>query len=220
MALNIPIGQIRAFGKILQFDAVKLKSLLEIFRSAHADLIPFELSKQVAKVAGIRDREAMQIVQALLSLYAARVSQKAPVEAFLQEVCESIQEAGIKPKNGNLELFKKFITDLLSLKGAIEITSKALNILMGNERNFVGARIFTDIRPVFKENPSDPPAGAVIVHTIRLDYVEGNARKGFFLALDSSDLQALKSVIERASLKEACVVPLLSKLELPVVMPS
>lgn len=220
MALVIPASQVTALGKLLQYDLGKLTSLLEIFRSAHADLFPVGLAKEVAKGTGIREKEAVQVVQALLSVYATRVSHKTPVEPYLQEVCDAMQEKGLKPSHGNWEPFKKFITELLNLKGAIEVNSKALQILMGNERNFVGARIFTDIRPVFRENPSDPPAGAVIVHMIGLNYMEGSVRKEIFLALDSSDLQTLKNVIERASLKEACLLTLLSKSELAIVLPN
>ena len=195
MALIIPKSQATILGKLLQYDVAKLETLLEIFRSAHADLFPVGLAKEVTKLAGIREKEAMPVVQALLSVYATRASHKTPVESFLQEVCDAMMELGLKPSHGNWEPFKKFISELLNLKGTIEVTSKAMSILIGNERNFSGARIFTDIRPVFKENPSDPPAGAVIVHTIGLNYLEGHVRKDFFLALDSRDLKILKEVI-------------------------
>jgi hypothetical protein len=219
MALIIPKGQVTVLGKLLQYDLPKLNALLEVFRSAHADLFPVGLIKEVTKGTSIREKEASQVVHALLSVYATRASHKAPVEQFSQDVCDAMQELNLKPSHGNWGPFKSFITDLLNLKGAIEVTSKAVSILIGNQRNFAGARIFTDIRPVFKENPSDPPAGAVIVHTIALDYVEGHARKDFYLALDSADLKAMKEVIDRAFLKEACLLQILSKAEISVVMP-
>jgi hypothetical protein len=220
MALTIPKSQATILGKLLQYDLGKLDALLRVFRSGHADLVPVGLAKELSKEAGIREKEAAQVVQVLLSVYATRSSHKAPVEQFLQEVCDAMQEMGLKPSHGNWEPFRKFLGDLLNLKGAIEVTSKAFSILIGNERNFAGARIFTDIRPVFRENPSDPPAGAVIVHTIELQYMEGHARKEFFLALDSRDLKTMKDVIERAFLKETCLLQVLAKTELAVVMPT
>jgi len=219
MALIIPKGQAAALGKLLQYDSAKLDSLLAVFRSAQADLVPVALIKEVVRAAQIREKDAAVVVQALLSVYATRASHKTPVEQFLQDVCDAMQEMNLKPSHGNWDQFKKFITEVLNMKGAIEVTSKAFSILLGNERNFVGARIFTDIRPVFKENPSDPPAGAVIVHNIELSYMEGNAKRNFFLALDSRDLKRMKEVIERAFLKEASLVQFLSNVELAIVRP-
>jgi len=220
MALVIPKSQTTILGKLLQYEPEKLNALLEVFRSAHAALFAVGLAKAVSKAVAIREKESAQVVQTLLSVYATRASHKTPVDLFLQEVCDAMQETNLKPSHGNWEPFKKFISELLNLKGAIEVTSKALSILMGNERNFAGAHIFTDIRPVFKENPADVPAGAVIVHTLGLHYMEGHARKDFFLALDSRDLKIMKDVIERAFLKETSLVQFLSKSEMSVVTPS
>lgn len=220
MALIIPKSQTTILGKLLQYEPEKLNSLLEVFRSSRADLLAVGLSKAVAKAIDIRDKEADQVVQTLLSVYATRASHKTPVDQFLPELCDAMQETGLKPSPANWEPFKKFISELLNLKGAIEVTSKALSILLANERNFTGAHIFTDVRPVFKEDPSDAPAGMVIVHTLGLHYMEGNTRKDFFVALDSHDLKRLKEVVERAFLKETCLVQVFSKSDMPVVTPN
>jgi hypothetical protein len=47
-----------------------------------------------------------------------------------------------------------------------------------------------------------PSTGAVITHTLDLEYHKGAELKEFFVVLDSQDLLALKEVLDRAITKD------------------
>ena len=50
---------------------------------------------------------------------------------------------------------------------------------------------------------------ALIVHTLRLQYLEEAGSKEIFFSLDGADLAVLRSVVDRAILKEATLMSLL-----------
>ena len=76
------------------------------------------------------------------------------------------------------------------------------------------SRVITDLRPVFSEEAANEPFGAVIVHTLRLDYFEENDVKTISFALNSRDLAQLKRTVERAQAKENTLSGLLKRVEL------
>jgi len=219
--MNIPKGQLVVLGKILQYDQARLALLFGIFRDSKPSLFLTDTIKQLSEKLQVPEKETREIARTLYSVYASRVSfaHKIDVQTFVEKICEALQLSNILPADGDWNKFRKFIADLLNLKGAIELTSKAYDVLTANERNFIGARIVTDLRPVFKENPADEPAGAVIVHMLKFDYREDGSNKEFVLALDSLDVQLLKHLVERASIKEASLLAMAAKMSFAVVKP-
>lgn len=219
--MNIPKEQLSVLGKIIQFDQKNLDLLLEVFRESKPALFIDGLAEAASEKLKIGENEAQEIVRVLGSIYAARISlsHRVNFESFLKNICDALKAEKNVPPDADWQKFIKFVTDLLNQKGAIEYSSKALDVLLQNERNFITARIVTDFRPVFKENPADEPAGAVVVHQLKITYREDGEQKNIFFALDSSDIQTLKRVAERAVNKEASTLALASKLNLAVVRP-
>lgn len=217
--MNIPEGQLATLGKIFLYDQDRLDLLLVVFRDAKPSLFINDFVSTITESLKTTSNEAEEIARTLVSVYASRVAlaQKISIEEFLNNICDALSVN--HPPDENWNRFRKFITDFLNLKGSMELTSKSLSVLMANERNCIGSRIVTDFRPVFKENPADEPAGAVIVHSLKLDYREGDQPKEFFIALDSRDVHLLKQAVERALIKEATLIALAGKMNLSVVRP-
>jgi hypothetical protein len=80
-------------------------------------------------------------------------------------------------------------------------TAKAIDVATEHERLFHGARIFTDIRSVFLEEPPASPVSAVLSHSLRIDFHSESGNDSLFVALDGSDLRVLRAVIDRAIAK-------------------
>lgn len=99
----------------------------------------------------------------------------------------------------------------------IEVLGKAIDVATEHERIFLDGRILTDVRPVFLGDQTDQPAGAVLVHTLRVDYHEAGHRRSFFVAMDAADLEQLRKVISRAVDKTASVRGLVTDAGLPIV---
>jgi hypothetical protein len=92
--------------------------------------------------------------------------------------------------------------------------SKAVDISQESDRLLHVSRVITDLRPIFGERAGTEPLGAVIIHTLRLDYFEQSEVKTISLALNSRDLAQLKRTVERAQAKETTLSGLLKRVEL------
>lgn len=56
----------------------------------------------------------------------------------------------------------------------------------------------TDIRPVFGEDASKSPVGAVVTHVLRIDSFRNGSLEDYYVALDNDDLLQLQSAVGRA----------------------
>jgi hypothetical protein len=82
--------------------------------------------------------------------------------------------------------------------------AKAMSVITGQDRIFCGARVFSDLRPVFLQSPDEITAAAVI-HTLNLSYHHQGQHKELFIAMNPTDLGKLKQVIERAEKKSGAL---------------
>src|SRR5262249_11812011 len=139
---------------------------------------------------------------------------------FLTELRETLAETQFPGLTFNDDQWgeqKTFLTKILECEESIGITAKALSVMLDHARVFGNARILTDFRPVFRSNPNKPPAAAVIVHTLKIEYREDHEMKEFFVALDSLDIARLEELIKRAKLKEVALNKSLSSSKIPVL---
>ena len=90
----------------------------------------------------------------------------------------------------------------LLMAEAIRSTSSAVDLLTQHDRNYHTARILTDIRPVFPEEVSQQPTGAVIVEVLQLQVWDRDGEaETLHIAMDEPDLEELKQVVDRALAK-------------------
>ena len=97
---------------------------------------------------------------------------------------------------------------LLPLLGspAIATTAGAVELLTQHPRNFQSARVLTDIRPVFAEDPTTIPKGVVVVDTLQVrTWNRDGESETFNVTMDAVDLVNLREVIDRALAKTKTV---------------
>jgi hypothetical protein len=84
---------------------------------------------------------------------------------------------------------------------SVQITAKALQILLDNPNTYCTARTLSEVRPVF--NDELEPQAAVILHHLKLVYHKGpdRQREELFVALDRDALEQLHRVLSRAIAK-------------------
>jgi hypothetical protein len=91
----------------------------------------------------------------------------------------------------------------LSLERSVGTAAKAGPVLTQHERIFVGARIMTDLRPIYHLDVSEKPDAAVIIHMLRITQRDNfGVHSDQYFALDSNDIAAMKELIDRAEKKE------------------
>jgi hypothetical protein len=159
-----------------------------------------ELNLQTISPADIRS-----IRDALFPLYIASASGKTPVSKYVDDVVESLKDerqggTDWTQSEEAVSQFKERLLQLLSVS-SLHLIAKAHDVLLEHAHTFSGARILSDIRPVFGENVEEPPTAAVIVHMLNLVYYRNGEREEFVVALDTTDIQLLLDALERAKKK-------------------
>ena len=84
---------------------------------------------------------------------------------------------------------------------AIASTARAVDIQTEHSKVFHDARIFSDVRPIFGEDPSVTPEGAVINEILKIEFFEVGGLGEIYLALDRADLLRLEQLVQRALAK-------------------
>lgn len=169
----------------------------------------------VPVVSGMSSENAELLAETLNNLYQVRAYNDVATDKFISDVCESLAEHG-ELKSAEESQLRGRLASLLDVE-ALTVSSKAS--LLAGEYPYVycGARIVTDIRPVFGRDVSVPPPVMVLAHTLKLDYHgAGGHLHELYVALRADDLVQLRELIDRAEIKaknlEAVLKPLDSKL--------
>lgn len=93
--------------------------------------------------------------------------------------------------------------------------SKAADIVTEYDHVLHLSRIITDIRPVFDNSINSDPLGAVIVHQLRIGFIDENRLRTISFALDADDLANLKRAVDRAGDKQNALSRVLRRADLP-----
>lgn len=156
-----------------------------------------ELADQIRGVwPQVTEQQAHAMTLALLSLAAQR-SFESDAEELGRLVSESVDLT--IPAEGR-ERFAGLLCDLVQLE-VLRTTSRAIDVMTQQEHVFQGARILTDIRPIFSEDAAVTPAGAVVIQTLRLEHFTDGEIRTINVSLDEEDLRKLKTTVDRAVAK-------------------
>ena len=95
------------------------------------------------------------------------------------------------------------------------VLAKSLDLLRAHERLFLGAKILTDIRPVFGDDAAEGAKAAVLVHALRIDFLHAGERESIVMALEHRDLLGVEAEIDRALAKSASLRSVLDTAQIP-----
>ena len=115
-----------------------------------------DLSIEVAsKIKGVPPGDIAEILDTILSLYFSGFHHDMPPEQLAGDVIEAMLETQMEEfqlSNEKQEWFKERLIRVFKIETLL-VVAKALGVLQDNEKTFCGARILTDIRPVFAPIP-------------------------------------------------------------------
>ncbi len=94
---------------------------------------------------------------------------------------------------------------LLKPSGSLTVVTRAESLVKENLRSFHGAKIITDIRPIFGPSSGEEPLAFTTVHSLKLVYLEEHHLKDFFVVLNKQDLLTIQRVVARALEKESSI---------------
>jgi len=203
--MRVPRAHQEAVTLIRDLSDEAFAELEKQLSSANAFCGISELTTRAAHVDALTSDDAQSVVLALLSLYAQLKFHGWTAADLAAGVARSrdLPETDVDPDS-----LERRLASLLALD-AVGTTGRALDLLTEHEHVFHSARVLTDIRPVFGPNPTDPPNGALIVESLKIDYFDEGSTQSLYLSLSHSDLEDLRDTISRALEKSDTVRELL-----------
>lgn len=178
-----------------QFDQL----MMSLSKSQAKDLRG--LRRSAAESSSVPSADLAEIMGTLVGLYFVRSRAEIPTIEFVDDVIDALREFDTtRAVEERVPYLQSRLGRAFGIDRLITIT-KALELRNEHNRTFCDAKILTDLRPVFQEDPSSPPTGAVIIHTLKIEYHEDEEHKEFFVALDRHDIATLTRVLERATAK-------------------
>jgi hypothetical protein len=180
-----------------------------------------EHSLALAVAAGVDTlaaRDVEEMVPALFSLYSYRDYRQAAISDVVEGIAQAMQESRserLKLSPEDRPDFEGLLARLLDIE-PLKVRARARALVFENEHMLRETRVLSDVRSVFDpENPEKKPAGAVILHTLKIGYWADNSPKEFFVALDTEDLRELMEQLERANAKTESLKELLDTSDVP-----
>lgn len=183
-----------------------LKALESVFPAIYGPDLPNKVS---ARVPTIPRKELSEIIRTLIALVAADIPVGIEIPEIVSAVIATLSKEPRRLSDDQLKVLRDRLTAVLTTD-SFRIGGKARNILFENEHNLVGARIVSDIRPVFGDEVQNAPVGAIIVHSLKIEYLSGGRRHDFYVALDTKDVENLLAILERAKVKTASLKELVA----------
>lgn len=169
-------------------------------------------------VQGLSAGQVEEIQGLLMELYRVRSFLDEEVPEFASDLAEGLQDVEKFPST-EIPGLRERLTRLLSIR-SLSIGSKAESLKAEYERRYCSARMITDARPIYGDDPSEPPVAGMIVHTLRISYHDNTAQlQEFYLAMDADDITAMRGLLDRAEVKARSLESLLAAAGMRIVAP-
>ncbi len=210
MPVRIPKAHEGPLRELMTMESDMRGGFLEAIRSAKPVIDPSELISVVTSTTQIPEKSVTSIVWMLISMYRAPESSRKGFAAQVVDAARDLADTDDVDWAG----FQSDLEQLLGCDESLGVTAKVTDVRREYGHVYCSARILTDIRPVFGEDPTQAPLAGAIVHTLRVTYHETSGHKDFHVALDASDLRELRTLVDRATKKEASLKGEIAKTEM------
>ena len=221
--LRIPKEDEKSLKKLVALDDNSVEELVSALSEVSPVLFSAELSSRVASTLDAIPRSDVDdIVGFLPPLSILRERRGISTAEIAEDVAQAMDRSDdeeLRLSGKDRERFKERLIELLDVE-SVNIGAKALELMFQNERSYLGARVVTEVRPIFGTDPEDPPTGALIIHMLKITYREQDEDKDIFIALDTVDVGALRTVLDRADLKAGSLRSYLEETRVTYVDPS
>ena len=222
MNLKIPKEEIGSVAELFALSDQDRNTLLNSFRQVEPSGQIEGFIKSVGKLSGLGEKTLSRILIVLLNLCSAAHTGDSSIDSFVRdEVASTFALTGdkrIQPDGPQWEKVRGFLTEALETN-SLSVTAKARNLVLSESHLFMFAAIVSDIRLVFPKDPSSPPSAGMVIHSLKLNYLENGEGSTAEFVLDREDLLKLKKVIERALVKDRTLGKILQEVSVRRVTP-
>lgn len=196
-----------------------LRRLLSALDEAPLMINTDALTERLATEVEALSQDSLEdILWALLSVYSLREEFDLTTSEAAGHITQAVRESASEDLGlTDEDQFEERLVALLS-SGKLDLIGKASALTLEQEHFMREARIVTDIRPIFGSDPANHPNGAVLVHTLRITYIDdSNQRRDFYVAMDAADVSNLQGSLKRAEQKAGSLKSMLEAAEVPFI---
>ncbi|MEH2182641.1 hypothetical protein [Nostoc sp.] len=226
MYLGIPEQYKSGIKFILNADDDAINMIISALRDfpPTVENIVYKISERIVQAQKVDRRTAVDVVDTLVSLRQFYKEENLSDEEIIDFLSKYIQENNeIVTEVEQIERFSTRLSNLIkaleSIAFSLDISRKASNLLIENERIFSDSSIVTDIRPVFDSETERKVEAAILIHTLKIEYRDAQGTKEFYVALDSDDLDNLHEQIIIAINNRDVLGSVLQKAEIECINP-
>ena len=214
---NIPDEALPDLVTISELDEKLFESLIDVIGSTEPTLTAGDFASRIEEKVRLPEKGHLKaVLGTAFVLYSLKEKVGLPAVDVAEAIVRSAAVANSKEfahEEKRKELADR-LQALLGLDKSLGVTSKAFDVMTEHQRTFVSARILSDIRPVFAEQPESASA-AVIIHNLQIVFQQAGRGEQFYVAMDTDDIAKLKQVIERAEKKTAALRAMLDASKVP-----
>ena len=211
--LNIPRDQIPVLITLGDLSESVFKDVLSAVQNAEPALTQKQYIEKIQEKVKHSDIE--NIILTIFALYWLKERDSLSTQEVVDAIGASLSKSNLKDVGAErINSITVRLRALLEADKSLSITSKAFDVMTEHPNIFCGARILSDIRPVFTK-AADSASGAVIIHNLQIGFHNLGDHREFYVALDANDIQVLKDVILRAETKAKSLEAILNKAGVP-----
>ena len=218
LRIRIPERYQAGIAKLIPLPDNALEELLSVLNEMpHSLNLESIKAYAISKISLIPENDVNDIISALDSLYYIKNESGVPVHDFTEQVLQAMAETENKALHISASQREPFQGRLIRLMNGtlLSVAAKSREILYEQERTFGSARVLSDIRPILNENAENNTDAAIIIHTLKINYIQNNQHKEFFVALDTEDVSFMIDTLIRAQEKEETLKSILVAANVP-----
>lgn len=197
--LNIPAEHHNKFKFYVALPNELKQQICEQLSEAPVGLSPSAFVDFAANnITKLSKERIADIYQIYFNLIRAKESLSVEVPEFLEILGKSLSKTGIEELQPTPEVIADF-AQMLSKSSNTLITAKLIDLMTENQKIFVNAKIYQDVRPVFDD--SENLLGSVVIHNLKIIFKEDDEIRKMYLSLDDNDLEDMISLLKKAQEK-------------------
>lgn len=192
--LNIPQSDRAKFAYFIGLDQKDKIKIFEALQTAEG-LTRQSITNHLSVSIGSSIENISDIMIVYTNLMDAKNKFDEPIDVFIKLLENALSEIGQKEFTPTEEILYDFYK-LLTINNAYSNTIKARQMMSDNERTFLDAKIYQNIRPAFNE--TEDIGMTSIIHNLKLIVNEDREIKEINIALDGNDIDMLIKKLKKA----------------------
>lgn len=208
---SLPDAFVLALSALHEADEDEFKAVLGAAEGLLGPTGMADFAESVAASTGLDEHSAAMLLDVLLAI-ARRLPEHTPDEDEL--IADLVESPDLNLNDLSRERLRDRVKVIAS-RPPVGVLAKSLDLLRAHERLFLGAKLITDIRPVFGQDIAEGVNAAVLTHELRIDFLSAGERESIFMTLEHRDLQSMGKEIDRALAKSTSLRRMLGTAQVP-----